>query len=416
MCPVPFVFYGGTRGSGKTDALIGDWLLHSQRFGTNAIGILFRRTYNELEEVQRRCQAIFPAIGAYYRTAQRSWNFPNGSVLKLRYLNVDSDSTHYQGHSYSWMGFDELPNWPSPDPVLDLYATLRSAFGVPTRCVHTGNPGGRGHDWVKKMFVTPGPRVIPFYDKDTRQWRSFIPGRPEDNPKLHENDPGYKDRILAATAGRPLLRRAWLFGDWDVSVEGKVFQREWFIHYWTMDTLPHEMHETIMSCDLTFKKSPQADWVVMQVWGRFSNQRFLLDQVRAKMSFMESVHAIKALSAKWPKIKHRIVEGAANGEAMKSYFEQELKIELYVPRANKVERAHFSTAQYEMGNIWLPDPSMSGFGWVNDFVEEHMLFDGDAGGVDDQVDAESQAHIYFGSNPFSKPAFRALPRARGSFG
>ena len=380
------------------------------------MGILLRRTYNELEEVQRRCKAVFPLLGAYYRSSQRTWHFPNGSTLKLRYLNNDNDSSHYQGHSYTWLGLDELPNWPRPEPIMDLYATLRSAAGVQTRCVNTGNPGGRGHAWVKKMFISPSTKAKPFFDREARQWRVFIPGRPEDNPALHEVDPGYKDRIMAATAGRPLLRRAWLLGDWDVSVEGKVFHREWFRNFWTLDTLPLEMQEMIFSCDLTFKKSAQADWVVMQVWGRHLERKFLLGQVRAKMSFMESVHAFKGLCGKWPKVTRRIVEAAANGEAMKSYFENELKVELYSPEANKTERAHFSTAQYEMGNVWLPDPLMPGFEWVHDYIEEHMLFDGEPGGVDDQVDAESQAMIDFSKRPFSKPAFRAVPRARGGFG
>lgn len=99
-CPIEDVFYGGARGGGKTYGLLGDWLSHSDLYGENARGIFFRRTYNELDEVQDRASRIFPAIGAKYQSGKRTWFFLNGSTLKLRHLDRDADADNYQGHAY----------------------------------------------------------------------------------------------------------------------------------------------------------------------------------------------------------------------------------------------------------------------------------------------------------------------------
>ena len=41
-CPVFEVVYGGARGGGKTDSVLGDWALHAQRYGKHAKGLLLQ--------------------------------------------------------------------------------------------------------------------------------------------------------------------------------------------------------------------------------------------------------------------------------------------------------------------------------------------------------------------------------------
>jgi hypothetical protein len=42
-CPCDDVAFGGARGGGKSDAVLGDWSSHEERYGQDAIGIVLRR-------------------------------------------------------------------------------------------------------------------------------------------------------------------------------------------------------------------------------------------------------------------------------------------------------------------------------------------------------------------------------------
>ena len=50
-CPVFEVFFGGSRGGGKTDAMLGEWISHADLHGENAIGLMVRRERTQLVEV-----------------------------------------------------------------------------------------------------------------------------------------------------------------------------------------------------------------------------------------------------------------------------------------------------------------------------------------------------------------------------
>jgi len=228
-CPYPDVFFGGARGGGKSDGLIGDWLKHAGTYGAKAHGILFRRTYPELERLEARARELMVPLGWTHNATKHDFRGPDGATLKLRYLDKDNDADGYQGHEYTWQGWDELQNWPRPEPIDKLWATMRSPHGVPCVRRSTGNPGGPGHQWVKQRYIDPAPAWTPFPytpqpDQPERTVTAvFIPSRLEDNLALQANDPEYESR-LAATGGQALYR-AWRYGDWNVAV-GAVFS-EW---------------------------------------------------------------------------------------------------------------------------------------------------------------------------------------------
>jgi Terminase large subunit, T4likevirus-type, N-terminal len=216
------LFYGGAAGGGKSDLLLGDFLQDVPTYKQHWSGILFRRTYNELEELIRRAREVYPASGGQWHEQSKTWKWPNGAQLRMRYIERDADATRYQGHSYTWIGWDELTQWPSDYGYRFLRGRLRSAYDVPTKRIRAAaNPGGVGHHWVKAYFVDPAPGgYIPILDPVTRMQRMFIPARLRDNQILLNSDPGYGDRLrgLASDA----MVRAWLEGDWTV-VEGAFF-------------------------------------------------------------------------------------------------------------------------------------------------------------------------------------------------
>jgi hypothetical protein len=201
---------------------LGDYLQDVPTYGVAWPGILFRRTYPELEEIISRSRQIFPQTGAEWFEQKRQWQWPNGAVLKMRYLERDADATRYQGHQYSWIGWDELTQWPSLFGYRFLRARLRSAHPVPTKRIRSAaNPGGVGHLEVKSYFIDPAPGGFePIHDAETGMERMFIPSRLRDNAILLSSDPGYAGRLRGL--GSETLVKAWLDGDWSV-VEGAFF-------------------------------------------------------------------------------------------------------------------------------------------------------------------------------------------------
>lgn len=228
-CPIDDLFYGGSRGGGKSDYLLGDFAIHADKYGPNAHGIVFRRTYAELEELEKRANQVYPKLGATYNSSKHTWTFRNGATLKLRYLEKNKHANRYIGHQYTWMGVDQAEQFPSPEPLDLLLGCLRSAAGVPCVRRMTGNPGGVGHHWLKQRYITPAKpftphRYQPQPATNPELWITavFIPAKLEDNQLLMRNDPGYEKRIAAATQGNAAMWQAWRYGNWDV-ISGAMF-------------------------------------------------------------------------------------------------------------------------------------------------------------------------------------------------
>lgn len=223
------VVYGGARGGGKTDAALGDWAIHAERYGVDAKGLFVRRTQVALEKTIERAKIMYRGL-ATWQEQKRRFLWHNGATVYFRYLDRDQDADAYQGHDYTRVYVEELTQFASASPVDKLRATLRSAAGVPTGFRATCNPGGPGHGWVKARYIDPGPwqRVqrtftCPFTNREIVTSQIFIPARLSDNPELLNNDPTYVAQLYQA--GSEQIVRAWLDGDWDI-FEGAYFT-EW---------------------------------------------------------------------------------------------------------------------------------------------------------------------------------------------
>ncbi len=229
-CPLPDLFYGGARGGGKSDFLLGDFLVRSERYG-KITGLLCRRTYQALDDLIERSREIYGPLGWKFTGGEAlCWRNPRtDAVLRFRNLETVQDAEKYQGFNNTWIGFDEVEQWPDPLPLDMLFATLRSARGVPCvrRCA--GNPGGAGHIWLKKRYRPDlwheGSKYVhtkyqPLPDERPDIWVEavFIPARIEDNAYLK---PEYEANVAIA-AGTAARFRAWRYGDWDV-VAGAYF-------------------------------------------------------------------------------------------------------------------------------------------------------------------------------------------------
>ena len=225
-CPIFEVFFGGARGGGKTDGMLGEFVSHQDQYGANVVGLMVRRELTQLIETIERSKQLYTQLGAKFHEQEKLWRFPNGSRLRFAYLERDSDADAYQGHSYSRVYVEEIGTFPSPSPILKLMATLRSGSGIPCGFRATGNPGGPGHQWVRARYIDPAPLGWkPIIDTFENPWtrekvtreRIYIPSKLQDNRYL-----GNEYVANLQMVGNAQLVRAWLEGDWSV-IEGAFF-------------------------------------------------------------------------------------------------------------------------------------------------------------------------------------------------
>jgi hypothetical protein len=226
-CPADDVGFGGSRGGGKSDAVVGDFINHEDIYGEHAVAMAFRRERTQLIELIERSRQILVPLGFKWHEQDKYFRGPSGGRLRFTYLENDSDADAYQGHSYTRIYPEEMGTFPSEGPINKLQATLRSGHGVPCQMKGTCNPGGPGHQWVKARYklagrlgqVIEGEYVFenPFTKKKILKRRAFIPSRVTDNKYLGDD---YVANLYQV--GSKALVEAWIFGDWDV-VEGAFF-------------------------------------------------------------------------------------------------------------------------------------------------------------------------------------------------
>lgn len=220
------VFFGGARGGGKTDGMLGEWISHQDQYGENCAGLMVRRERTQLIETIERSRQLFTPLGAKFHEQDKLWRFPNGSRLRFAYLERDSDAEAYQGHSYTRLYVEEIGTFPSSAPIFKLMATLRSGHGIPCGFRATGNPGGPGHQWVRARYIDPAPLgwqeiketfTNPWTKEKVTRERIYIPSKLQDNRYL-----GSEYVANLQMVGNAQLVRAWLEGDWSV-IEGAFF-------------------------------------------------------------------------------------------------------------------------------------------------------------------------------------------------
>ena len=178
--------------------------------------------------------------------------------------------------------------------------------------------------------------------------------------------------------------RAWnaLYMGRPTSAEGNIFKREWWRYY---STLPDNIPLVGISVDATFKDSDTSDFVAIEVWGKLNGDYYLIDLIKRRMDFPETLKAIRHMASKYPHRHSVLVEDKANGSAIISMLKHEIEgIIAITPKESKVARANAITGIVEAGNVYLPEYA----DFTSEFVEEFASFPN--GVHDDLVDACTQ--------------------------
>ena len=256
------VFYGGARGGGKSYAMLIDPLRYCDK--QKHRGLLLRRSMPELRDLINHSQQLYPKAyhGAKWREQEKEWRFPSGAKIEFGYAENTTDALRYQGQSYTWIGIDELPQYPNPDIYNFLRSSLRSVDPeIPVYMRATGNPGNVGSTWVKEMFVDPAVPNTKFdieiqtpvgAKKITRR---FIPAKLQDNPYLMQTEDYY---IMLASLPE-VQRKQFLDGDWGAYEDAAFPEFNLSDHVVEPFEMPNNWHK-FRACDWGYSSPACVLW------------------------------------------------------------------------------------------------------------------------------------------------------------
>ena len=161
-------------------------------------------------------------------------------------------------------------------------------------------------------------------------------------------------------------------------------------------TLPAAFDDVAQSWDMAFKGGQNSSYVTGQVWAKRGASKYLLDQLRDQMDMPQTLAAVRALVAKWPRAFAKLVEDKANGPAVIAMLRQEisgmLPMTWPIDLNNKEGRVQAVVPQIHAGNVFLPHPQLAP-AITEGLINECASFPN--GANNDQVDSLTQALLYW---------------------
>ena len=274
------VFYGGARGGGKSYAMLIDPLRYCDK--QKHRGLLLRRSMPELRDLINHSQQLYPKAfpGAKWREQEKEWRFPSGAKIEFGYAENTTDALRYQGQSYTWIGIDELPQYPTPDIYNFLRSSLRSVDPeIPVFMRATGNPGNVGSTWVKEMFVDPAVPNTKFDVEiqtpvgNKKITRRFIPAKLQDNPYLMQTEDYY---IMLASLPE-VQRKQFLDGDWSAYEDAAFPEFNKDVHVVEPFDIPRNWHK-FRACDWGYSSPACVLWFAID----FDNNLWIYRELYTK--------------------------------------------------------------------------------------------------------------------------------------
>lgn len=401
------VLYGGAAGGGKSSALLMAAAQYVDVPGYAAL--ILRRSFRDLNlpgALMDRSHKWWDNTAAKWSSADYKWTFPSGAIIQFGYMEREGDETRYQSFEAQFIGFDELTQFPEHQYTY-MFSRLRRLAGseVPIRMRGGTNPGGRGHEWVKKRWSLPTGQSNPD--------RAFVQALLPDNPSL-DAEMYEKSFNELSTLTRQQLRE----GDWDAQNSGGKFRIEWFqkirvedvpdFAYWERivrhwDLATQEKTDDVPDPDYTagvkvvrvskLPKSVEMSWKLREQTPPAGPYWIILDVKRERKNagdveeLVSNTSAIDGLQVTVSIEQERGASGKGLVSAYRRHVLPGRKVRGLWAKGTKEERAAISAGRAKEGRVFIVEGP-----WNDSFLDEHSIF-GIKDVHDDQVDAFSGAII-----------------------
>ena len=216
-----YVLYGGAKGGGKSYwlrwAVARQLMKYAAEGKPNVRGAIFCEDYPTLKDRQvSKVEIEFPAwLGSLQTSNIDGLSFKarakfGGWTIIFRNLN---DPSKYMSSEFAVCAVDELTR-----NRKETFDQLRSIIRWPkisdTKFLSATNPGGIGHEWVKRLWIDKDAEDEPEIGKFM-----YIPATAYDNPHIEQS---YIQQLEALPEQQ---RKAYLYGSWEV-FDGQFFS-EW---------------------------------------------------------------------------------------------------------------------------------------------------------------------------------------------
>ena len=429
--------YGGSRGPGKTWALIYDPLRYSRTAGFN--GVIFRRDWGQIMMgggPWETAESIWPWSGATSKGP--NWYWPSGARVEFSHMHEDKDWRKWLGAQIPYIGFDQLEMFEEKQ-FISMLASNRDPNGVCQPCVRaTANPEpGWLADFISWYWdpqtgypIMERSGIIRWFIRkgDSYKWAdsaealkqqypgcfpksfTFVAAFTDDNTVLMEKDPTYMGNLLAQDA---VTQERWIRGNWKVKpAAGMIFNRNW----WNPPGKPSQIIELgqlptalenfrwVRSWDIASTAEEEGgdpDWTAGVKMGMYAGQFFVRNVKRARRTPKETEDFIRETAA---------IDGVACAIRMNEGAHEKLVVSHYarnilpgydfmgVPTQgrNKVLRAGPYSSAVQAGNVFLIRDGHDD-GWIGEYIDELDAFQG-LDEKNDQVDGSTDAHFTLTAN------------------
>ena len=388
--------------------------------------------FDELKKVYNAMGGLDGECGQMVRMPTPEWRFPNGSSIKLGYLNGKDDHEKYQSSQMGLIVFEEATELDMFQMVYVGLSRNRSTTNMNSHVCFTCNPSPDHplYDliapWANpehKLFPVPSQTELYIESTDPieivdHKYRNdgterlsitFIGALPTDNQIFMKANPRYEEQIRAM--GDYEYDRLYK-GLWTATPpKGPVFDRDWIEQ---VESNPNR--EVLMRV-----RAWDTAGSAKEVTRRHDFTVGLLMSIDTEgIMLVEDIVRFKCKAGELgAKIKHQAI---LDGVGIRIALEQELvdQAQGFIERIKNEDLKHFIVYSKNMTNSKLARARDAAFDaergfiktykrhWTRAFLNELSAFKGDNKGFDDQVDAMSLGHYVLRDMAVSPDVYRRM--------
>lgn len=444
MLPQKEAFYGGAAGGGKSDALLMAALQYVDVPGYAAM--ILRKTLADLKmpgALIDRAHSWLGGTDARWMPGEHAYYFPTihpitgepaePAKLVFGYIGESSAYLRYQGIELQYCAYDELTQHNEGDFTY-LFSRLRKNIcsvhpetdqqgnpayyddcqlcqqqkNLPVRMRAASNPGGPGHEWVKKRYKIQKDKKVPadkarFIGTDPK--RPYIPAFIRDNPFIAQKE--YEEGLQELD---DVTKGQLLAGNWDVSPSAR-FKRRWIKYYSRRGTYycfgldgrgesisPSSLQRVFTTVDpaasaregpgdMEIWKGPPSHTVI-STWGLTQDYNLLwLDMHRGRWEVPDVIDYIIEAYRKW-RPAYVCIEATGLGIGVfQAVSRRGVPTKPIRKHHDKLTNATDAQERMKQGKIWLPQSAP----WLEDAESEIFIWTGHPHEADDIIDTLADA-------------------------